>query len=195
MGGAVSLGYDAESRRLVVNDGGAWSSPSPASSHGQCRTRLGKLAALACLAPNIVTAIVGGRQPALLTARTLQDIDLPLGWADQRLCSVLPEPKSQHRHCSQDFRGRDGGLLARLCCLEPLRLGLQSRSPPARKRPELRQFWRLIGEVPPEGESFRTVWCVGQSGANGSGLPHSLPAGYFAGKSTRISPSDPILRS
>ena len=35
-------------------------------------------------APNIVTAIVAGRQPAKLTARTLQDIDLPLAWADQR---------------------------------------------------------------------------------------------------------------
>lgn len=48
-----------------------------------CRTRLGKLAALACLAPDIITAIVEGRQPASLTARTLQDIDLPLAWIDQ----------------------------------------------------------------------------------------------------------------
>jgi hypothetical protein len=45
---------------------------------------LAKLAALACLAPNIATAIVEGRQPASLTARTLQDIELPLAWPDQR---------------------------------------------------------------------------------------------------------------
>jgi len=42
------------------------------------------LAALGCLAPDIVTAIVEGRQPASLTARRLQDIDLPLAWPDQR---------------------------------------------------------------------------------------------------------------
>jgi hypothetical protein len=55
-----------------------------ASRHNRCRTRLGKLAALACLAPDIVTAILEGRQPATLTARTLQEIELPLAWAEQR---------------------------------------------------------------------------------------------------------------
>ena len=55
-----------------------------AANHGRCRTRLGKLAAIGCLAPDIVTAIVEGRQPPTLTARTLQDIDLPFAWADQR---------------------------------------------------------------------------------------------------------------
>ncbi|MFM6932214.1 MAG: zinc ribbon domain-containing protein [Novosphingobium sp.] len=55
-----------------------------ASQHGRCRTRLGKLAALGCLAPDIVTAIVEGRQPATLNVSTLQDIALPLVWADQR---------------------------------------------------------------------------------------------------------------
>ncbi len=57
---------------------------SIAANHGRCRTRLGKLAALGCLAPDIVTAIVEGRQPASLTARTMQDVDLPLAWTDQR---------------------------------------------------------------------------------------------------------------
>jgi hypothetical protein len=57
---------------------------SIAASHNRCRTRLGKLAALACLAPDIVSAMLEGRQPASLTARTLQDIDLPLAWVDQR---------------------------------------------------------------------------------------------------------------
>ena len=55
-----------------------------AAAHGRCRTRLGKLAALSCLAPTIVTAIVEGRQPPTLTARTLQEIDLPLAWTAQR---------------------------------------------------------------------------------------------------------------
>ena len=55
-----------------------------AAANSRCRTRLGKLVGLSCMAPDIVTAIIEGRQPATLTARTLQDIDLPLAWADQR---------------------------------------------------------------------------------------------------------------
>jgi hypothetical protein len=57
---------------------------SLAAGNNRCRTRLGKLAALACLAPDIVTAIVEGRQPATLTACSLQRVDLPLAWVDQR---------------------------------------------------------------------------------------------------------------
>lgn len=55
-----------------------------AASHGRCRTRLGKLVALSCLAPDIVTAIVEGNQPATLTAKMLSGIDLPLHWQEQR---------------------------------------------------------------------------------------------------------------
>ena len=55
-----------------------------AANHNRCRTRLGRLAALACLAPDIIVNIVEGRQPVALTARTLQDIDLPLAWPSQR---------------------------------------------------------------------------------------------------------------
>ncbi len=51
---------------------------------GKCRTRLAKLAALACLAPDIITAIVQGRQPAALTSRSLLEAELPLAWSDQR---------------------------------------------------------------------------------------------------------------
>ena len=57
---------------------------SIAASVGKCRTRLGKLALLACLAPDIVTAIVQGRQPALLTSRLMLEAELPLAWAEQR---------------------------------------------------------------------------------------------------------------
>ncbi|MCW2349118.1 recombinase family protein [Sphingobium sp. B12D2B] len=55
-----------------------------ASEQGRCRTRLGKLVALSCLAPNIVTAVLEGRQPANFTVRSLTSTDLPLDWADQR---------------------------------------------------------------------------------------------------------------
>lgn len=51
----------------------------------RCRSRLTQLLALSCLAPDIVTAIIEGRQPATLTARGLSGIDLPLRWPEQRV--------------------------------------------------------------------------------------------------------------
>jgi len=55
-----------------------------AAQQGRCRTRLGNLAALSCLAPDIVTAIVQGRQPATLTAKRLMQLTLPMDWVGQR---------------------------------------------------------------------------------------------------------------
>jgi hypothetical protein len=46
---------------------------------------LAKLVGLSCLAPDIVTAIVEGRQPAKLTATILTGTDLPLCWREQRV--------------------------------------------------------------------------------------------------------------
>ena len=51
---------------------------------GRCRTRLAKLAALSCLAPDIVQMIVEGRQPAHLTAKRLTGCELPASWEKQR---------------------------------------------------------------------------------------------------------------
>lgn len=49
------------------------------------RSHLVRLARLRFLAPDIITAIVNGRQPVELTTRTLLRIaELPLAWADQR---------------------------------------------------------------------------------------------------------------
>ena len=80
----VALVAEAHQARKLILARPDQSIAAIAASHSRCRTRLGKLAALACLAPDIVTAIVEGRQPASLTARTLQNIDLPLAWPDQR---------------------------------------------------------------------------------------------------------------
>jgi len=80
----VALVAEAYQARQMILASPDQSIATIAASHGRCRTRLGKLAANGCLAPDIVTAIVEGRQPASLTARTLQDIDLPIAWADQR---------------------------------------------------------------------------------------------------------------
>jgi site-specific DNA recombinase len=80
----VALVAEAYQARQLILASPDQSVAAIATSQGRCRTRLGKLAAIGCLAPDIVTAIVEGRQPVSLTARTLQDIDLPHAWADQR---------------------------------------------------------------------------------------------------------------
>lgn len=55
-----------------------------AAQQGKCRTRLGKLVALSCIAPDIVTAIAQGRQPATLNAKRLMQLTLPVDWVGQR---------------------------------------------------------------------------------------------------------------
>ena len=55
-----------------------------AADAGRCRTRLARLAALSCLAPDIVTAIVEGRQSTMLDHRSIMKLDLPLCWNQQR---------------------------------------------------------------------------------------------------------------
>ncbi|WP_423140730.1 recombinase family protein [Parablastomonas sp. CN1-191] len=56
-----------------------------AKQAGICRTRLSQLVTLSCLAPDIVIAILEGRQPPSLTARCLLACELPLAWSEQRL--------------------------------------------------------------------------------------------------------------
>lgn len=80
----VALVADAHQARQLVLASPDRSIAAIATANGRCRTRLGKLAALACLAPDIVTAIVEGRQPTTLTASTLLNIELPFCWAEQR---------------------------------------------------------------------------------------------------------------
>jgi site-specific DNA recombinase len=55
-----------------------------ATAHKRCAIRLGKLTRLACLSPEIVIAIIEGRQPLALTPRRLLDTDLPLCWQKQK---------------------------------------------------------------------------------------------------------------
>jgi site-specific DNA recombinase len=73
-----------EARRLILGEPNK-SIASIARDVGKCRTRLTKIAALACMAPDIITAIVEGRQPPSLSRHTLLAADLPLSWQDQRI--------------------------------------------------------------------------------------------------------------
>lgn len=80
----VALVADAQAAREMVMASPHLSLNRIASDAGRCRTRLARLVALACLAPDIVVAIIEGRQPAALTATALARVDLPLGWPEQR---------------------------------------------------------------------------------------------------------------
>lgn len=80
----VTLLADARSTLALVKANPRKSIPVLAAEHKRCRIRIGKLLRVACLAPDIVVAIVEGRQPLGLTARKLLDTELPLSWDDQK---------------------------------------------------------------------------------------------------------------
>ena len=62
-----------------------------AAHHGVDRTDVGRRISLAFLAPDIVEAIVAGRQPIELTAARLKRVrDLPISWAEQRKLLDFP---------------------------------------------------------------------------------------------------------
>ncbi len=58
--------------------------PAVAAEQGRCRVRMMKVTKLTCLDPEIVTAIVEGRQPLKLTPGKLLAADLPIAWAEQK---------------------------------------------------------------------------------------------------------------
>ncbi|HEX4694442.1 recombinase family protein [Sphingomonas sp.] len=90
----VYLAADARPRecderliRLVANGWAAWEQlrMGPKIADATKRSHLTRLARLRFLAPDIVTAIVNGRQPVELTSRSLLRIsELPLAWSAQR---------------------------------------------------------------------------------------------------------------
>jgi site-specific DNA recombinase len=80
----VALLAEAQFARQLVLETPERSIASIAREHGRCRTRLGKLVTLACLAPDIVTAIVEGKQPEHLNASWLMSQPIPLSWTEQR---------------------------------------------------------------------------------------------------------------
>ena len=70
---------------MVGTGGKACSVTELAEQHGVDRTDVGRGIPLSFLAPDIVEAILDGRQPTELTAARLKRVrDLPLSWAEQR---------------------------------------------------------------------------------------------------------------
>ena len=55
-----------------------------ATSTGRCRKRLGHLLRLSWLAPDIVDAMLEGRQPPTMTAKSLLSASIPITWRDQK---------------------------------------------------------------------------------------------------------------
>ena len=55
-----------------------------AKRDGISRRYIRRLVGLAFLSPELVEAIVQGRQPVELTATRLTELDLPLDWSEQR---------------------------------------------------------------------------------------------------------------
>jgi DNA invertase Pin-like site-specific DNA recombinase len=80
----VALVAEARAARQLIHAHPDKSINAIAAQQRRCRTRLAKLVVLSCLAPDIITAIVEGRQPQALSSRALLDTELPMSWADQR---------------------------------------------------------------------------------------------------------------
>jgi hypothetical protein len=80
----VALLAEASAARQLVLDNPDTSLAELAKQHGKCRKHLAQLVEMACLAPDIVTAILAGKQPSSLTLQRLKAEALPLSWAEQR---------------------------------------------------------------------------------------------------------------
>ena len=80
----ISLLADAHAARKLVLAHPDISLADLAKQQGKCRKYLAKLVELSCLAPDIVEAVIGGRQPESFTAGKLRSTQLPLAWDQQR---------------------------------------------------------------------------------------------------------------
>lgn len=67
----IALMANAYQARQLVPASPEHSLARIARQHGRCRTRLGKLVELSCLAPDIIRIIVAGKQPEHLTVSRL----------------------------------------------------------------------------------------------------------------------------
>lgn len=83
----VSLLREAMSVRREVLSAPGRTIADLAASSGRCRKRLSRLLRLSWIAPEIVDAILAGRQPQTLTVSSILASDLPLHWPCQK--SVL----------------------------------------------------------------------------------------------------------
>ena len=80
----ITLIAEALAAHKLIEENPDQSIASIAEEHSRCRTRLGKLVRISCLAPDIVQSIVEGQQPSSLNAKVLTGKTLPIDWNEQR---------------------------------------------------------------------------------------------------------------
>ena len=80
----VALIAEAYAARQLVLENPGTPLADLAKKHGKCRKHLAQLVEIACLAPDLVSAIIGGKQPASLTVQRLKAGALPLSWEEQQ---------------------------------------------------------------------------------------------------------------
>jgi hypothetical protein len=124
----VALVAEARRARELVLAKPEQTIASIAKEQGRCRTRLTRLVTLSCLAPDIVTAIVQGKQPEHLTANRR---------------SASPDSPN----CSHEFSNRDGGRKWRPKLACRTRLSLQIGKMPLANAAELRPFGRQLARL------------------------------------------------
>jgi DNA invertase Pin-like site-specific DNA recombinase len=81
----VDLLVEAHAARSLLMASTDASIDQLAKRQGRCRTHFARLVKLSYLAPDIVTMVLEGRQPASLNRRKLMAAELPHRWADQRV--------------------------------------------------------------------------------------------------------------
>ncbi|MFN5643042.1 MAG: recombinase family protein [Sphingomonadales bacterium] len=80
----ITLLADAHAARSLVLAHPQTSLADLAKLQGTSSKHLTKLIELSCLAPDIVTAVLAGKQPSSLTTTKLRTVALPVSWAEQR---------------------------------------------------------------------------------------------------------------
>jgi hypothetical protein len=81
----ITLLADAYAARKLVLAHSETPLADLANQQGKCHKHLAKLVEISCLAPDIVEAVVRGKQPSSLTATTMRTKVLPISWAEQRI--------------------------------------------------------------------------------------------------------------
>ncbi len=80
----IALLAEAHAARQLVLDDPKTPLAELARQQGKCRKHLGQLIELSCLAPDIVEAVLAGKQRVALTDTKLRSSPLPLAWNEQR---------------------------------------------------------------------------------------------------------------
>lgn len=84
----IALLAEAHAARRLVLDSPEIPLAELARQQGKCRKHLSELVELSCMAPDIIEAVLAGKQSASLTAAKLRSSPLPLSWGEQRVLLI-----------------------------------------------------------------------------------------------------------